>query len=68
LVKTTSVGGAGGDDGVWKLVGRQRHFLVDTQGLLLAVTVHPAYVMDRTGLKLMLDEPTRAGQPRMPHL
>ncbi len=48
-VKTTSVGGARGYDGAKKLVGRKRHILVDTEGLLLAVNVHPANVMDRDG-------------------
>ncbi len=67
-VKTTSVGGARGYDGAKKLVGRKRHILVDTEGLLLAVNVHPANVMDRDGIKLVLDEPTRAGLPRMRHL
>lgn len=67
-VKTTSVGGERGYDGAKKLVGRKRHILVDTEGLLLAVNVHPANVMDRDGIKLVLDEPTRARFPRMQHL
>ena len=62
-VKTTSVGGARGYDGAKKLVGRKRHLLVDTEGLLQAVTVHPANFMDRDGIKLVLDEPTRAPAP-----
>lgn len=67
-VKTTSVGGARGSDGAKKLVGRKRHLLVDTDGLLLAVNVHPANIMDRDGIKLVLDEATRARLPRMRHL
>lgn len=67
-VKTTSVGGERGYDGAKKLVGRKRHILVDTEGLLLAVNVHPANIMDRDGIKLVLDEPTRARLPRMQHL
>jgi putative transposase len=67
-VTTTSVGGARGYDGAKKLVGRKRHILVDTEGLLLAVNVHPATIMDRDGIKLVLDEPTRARLPRMRHL
>ena len=55
-VKTTSVGGARGYDGAKKLVGRKRHILVDTEGLLMAVNVHPANVMDRDGIKLVLDD------------
>jgi transposase len=67
-VKTTSVGGARGYDGAKKLVGRKRHILVDTEGLLLAINVHPANVMDRDGIKRVLDEETRARLPRMQHL
>lgn len=67
-VKTTSVGGVRGYDGAKKLVGRKRHLLVDTEGLLLAVNVHPANIMDRDGIKLVLDEQTRARLPRMRHL
>ena len=67
-VKTTSVGGERGYDGAKKLVGRKRHILVDTEWLLLAVNVHPANVMDRDGIKLVLDEQTRARLSRMQHL
>jgi hypothetical protein len=41
---------------------------VETEGLLLAVNVHPATVMDREGSKLVLDEQTRAQRPRLRHL
>jgi putative transposase len=34
--------------------GRKRHILVDTQGLLLQVCVHPANVPERAGAKLLL--------------
>ncbi len=34
--------------------GRKRHILIDTIGLLLTVTVHPADVQDRDGAKLLL--------------
>ena len=66
-MKPTSVGGARLR---WrqKLVGRKGHLLVDTEGLLQAVTVHPANLMDRDGIKRGLDEPTRARLPRMQHL
>lgn len=67
-VKTTSVGGERGYDGAKKRVGRKRHILVDTEGLLVAVNVHPANVMDRDGIKRVLHEPTRARLPRMRHL
>ena len=62
-VKTTSVGGARGYDGAKKLVGQKRDILVDTEGLLMAVNVHPANVMGRDGIKRVLDEPTRARLP-----
>ena len=62
------MGGVRGYDGAKKLVGRKRHILVDTEGLLLAVNVHPANIMDRDGIKLVLDEATRARPPRMRRL
>ncbi len=34
--------------------GRKRHILIDTIGLLLTVTVHPADVQDRDGARLLL--------------
>ena len=34
--------------------GRKRHIVVDTQGLLLAVAVHPTNIQDRDGAKLVL--------------
>ena len=37
--------------------GRKRHIVVDTQGLLLAVAVHPADIQDRDGAKLVLQRP-----------
>ena len=47
--------------------GRKRHLAVDTQGLLLAVAVHPADVQDRDGARQVL---TRLGHrcPRLRHL
>ena len=35
-------------------MGRKRHVVVDTRGLLLAVVVHPANVQDRDGARLVL--------------
>ena len=55
--KTTEQGGPhsfdGGQQGK-KINGRKRHVLVDTQGLLLTVVVHPAGVHDRVGAKQVL--------------
>jgi len=41
-------------DGAKKLAGRKCHILVDTQGFLFAVVVHPANIADREGRKLVL--------------
>jgi putative transposase len=67
-VKTTGVGGEGrGYDGGKKVRGRKRHLLVDTEGLVLKAKVHAANVMDRDGIKPLLEQ----GQslfPRLAHL
>ena len=67
-VKTTGVGGVRGFDAGKQVKGRKRHLLVDTEGLVLTVSVHPANVMDRDGVKLLLadDIPTRF--PRLRHV
>ena len=36
--------------------GRKRHILVDTEGLLLAVVVHPADIQDRDGAFAVLEQ------------
>src|SRR5215213_6768109 len=55
-IKTISVGGEQrGYDGGKKVKGRKRHLLVDTQGLVLKVRIHSARVMDRDGIKVLLD-------------
>jgi putative transposase len=67
-VKSTGVGGEErGYDGAKKVKGRKRHLLVDTQGLVLKVKVHGAGVMDRDGIKALLE---RAKElfPRLSHL
>ncbi len=68
-VKTTGVGGKRGDDGTKQIKGRTRQLLGDTPGLVLAVTVHPADVMDREGV-LLLWSPTqiRTKFPRLAHV
>jgi putative transposase len=52
-VKTTEAGGPRGYDGGKKVMGRKRHILVDSMGLLLAVVVTPANVQDYDGAKLV---------------
>jgi len=54
-VKTTERGGVRGYDAAKKVVGRKRHILVDTLGLLLVVVVHAADVQDREGARLVLE-------------
>ena len=48
-VKTTESGGARGYDAAKKVTGRKRHIAVDTQGLLLGVVVHAAFIQDADG-------------------
>ena len=54
-MKTTGVGGIRGYDGGKKVKGRKRQLLVDTQGLVLKAKVHHANVMDRDGIKALLE-------------
>jgi putative transposase len=68
-VKTTGVGGEErGYDGAKKVKGRKRHLLVDTQGLVLEVRVHNARVLDREGIKLLVDPSSPDRLPRLSHL
>ena len=48
-VKTTEAGGPRGYDAGKKIKGRKRHILTDTNGLLVASTVHVADIQDRDG-------------------
>jgi len=41
------------------VVGRKRHLLTDTIGMLLAVIVHPASVQDRDGAEPLLRQARR---------
>lgn len=67
-VKTTGVGGGErGYDGGKKIKGRKRHILVDTEGFLLRAKVHGADIMDRDGIKVLL-EGVRERFPRLSHL
>jgi putative transposase len=67
-VKTTGVGGVRGYDGGKQVKGRKRHLLVDTEGLVLTVSVHSAGIMDRDGVKLLLPETIQARFPRLQHV
>lgn len=67
-VKTTGVGGVRGYDGGKQVKGRKRHLLVDTEGLVLRATVHPANIMDRDGVKLLLSDPIQLQFPRLRHV
>jgi len=53
-VKTTESGGPGGYDAGKKIKGRKRHILVDTDGNLVGVAVHPADIQDRDGAPAVL--------------
>ena len=55
-MRTTRRGGVRGCDAGKKIVGRKRHLLVDTDGLILKVRVHAANVQDRDGATLVLDQ------------
>ena len=48
-VATTEAGGPRGLDAGKRIKGRKRHIVTDTEGLLLAVLVHPANVQDVHG-------------------
>lgn len=63
-VKTTERGRDRGYDAGKKVKGRKRHLLVNTNGLILDVLVHPANITDRQGAKLLLD-PLKEAFPRL---
>jgi putative transposase len=54
--KTNEQGGIDGYDAGKKIVGRKRHILVDTMGLILAVVVHSAGIQDREGAKAVFEK------------
>jgi transposase len=49
-----------GYDAGKKVLGRKRHILTDTLGLLLAVSVHPASIQDRDGAEALLRQARRS--------
>lgn len=53
-IKAAEAGGPRGYDAGKKVMGRKRHLLVDTLGLLLAVCVSEACVQDRDGARSLL--------------
>ncbi len=67
-VKATEVGGPHGYDGGKRLNGRKRHIVVDTLGLILAVTVTTAASDDGTGAPQVLEKLDREAFPRLERL
>ncbi|RJT18577.1 IS5 family transposase [Mesorhizobium waimense] len=53
-VKTTESGGIRGFDAGKKIMGRKRHIVVDTLGLMVGVVVHAADIQDRDGAPAVL--------------
>jgi transposase len=64
---TTQAGGPRGFDPGKRLYGRKRHIVTDTNGLLLAVHVHPANVQDVHGAVPLLER-LRERYPRLRHV
>jgi putative transposase len=67
-VKATEVGGPHGYDGGKRLNGRKRHIVVDTLGLLLAVTVTAAAADDGTAAPQVLKKLNKESFPRLKKL
>src|ERR1700683_985695 len=64
---TTQAGGPRGFDPGKRVYGRKRHIVTDTNGLLLAVHVHPANVQDVHGAVPLLER-LRDRFPRLRHI
>lgn len=64
---TTHAGGPRGFDAGKRVCGRKRHIVTDTNGLLLAVHVHPANVQDVHGAVPLLTA-LRQQFPRLRHV
>jgi len=63
-VRTTQAGGVRGYNGGKGVLGRKRHLLVDTEGLVLAQEVTGAHVSDQAGARRLLS----GLRPLQPHL
>jgi len=64
---TTQAGGPRGFDPGKRVYGRKRHIVTDTNGLLLAVHVHPANVQDVHGAVPLLER-LRHRFPKLSHI
>ena len=64
---TTQAGGPRGYDAGKRIYGRKRHIVTDTNGLLLAVHVHPANVQDCHGAVPLLER-VRRRFPKLRHV
>jgi putative transposase len=64
-IKTTEMGGEAGYDGGKRIKGRKRHIVVDTLGLLMAVTVTAANWDDGTHAPCVLRKLEAAKYPRL---
>ena len=65
-VRTTGVGGpARGYDAAKRTVGRKRHILVDTAGLVLLAHVHAADLHDRLGAQALIGHVGPGELPRL---
>jgi putative transposase len=67
-VKATEIGGPHGYDGGKRLNGRKRHIVVDTLGLILAVTVTSAAADDGTAAPKVLEKLAKEAFPRLAKL
>jgi putative transposase len=64
-VKTAGLGGEHGIDGNKKVNGRKRHILVDTLGLVVAVLVTSAAVLDGQAAPTLMEQLQQAEFPRL---
>lgn len=64
---TTQAGGPRGYDAGKRIYGRKRHIVTDTNGLLLAVHVHPANIQDCHGAVPLLEH-LRLRFPKLRHV